>query len=324
MLTTPTSPVVRHRVGWRRNSPAPAEAGRLAQVRTGTLDLYPPDEPVGEPPPAASCSSCDGFGFSSPATLAFAEDVMRHRPSAVTAIDQCHLDAASLLRRLAAVSALRPVSCSRVAFVGDDDLASIALLRSGPPARLLLVDIDERILNVVGAEAKRLGVTDRVVLEQLDLSAAADVSRLMDRHGESFDLVVTDPPYAEGGMRTFVGTGLRLAAYGGEIHIAVPALIAESWTDELLLTVQSELLACGFVIERVHPGAFTYLTSDVVSSLVVARRIPGSRLAAGPIVSGLDRFYTRRTPPGALDAGAGSLTAHEKEWPTCRSARSCS
>lgn len=312
MLITPTTPLVRHRLGWRRKGPASAEALRLAQVRTGTLDLYPRGELLGESPPAVSCSFCDGFGFTSPVTLAFAEDVMRKRPSAVTAIDQCHLDAASLLRRLAAIFALRPVSCSRVAFVGDDDLASVALLRSGPPARLLLADVDERILSVVGAEAKRLGVTDRVALEQLDLSITDDVSRLMDRHGESFDLVVTDPPYAVGGMRTFVRAGMGLAAYGGEIHIAVPALIAESWTDELLLTVQSDLLACGFVIDRVHPGAFTYLTSDVVSSLVVARRIPGSRLAAGPVVSGLDRFYTRRTPPRVLAAG-GSLITHDKE-----------
>jgi len=297
VLITPTSAVVRHRLAWRSQISASGDVARLAQVRTSTLELYP-EELAGEPPHTAPCSSCDGFGFIPGEPLAVAE-VMRQRPSALAAIDQCHVDAASLARRVAAISALRPMSCSRVACVGDDDLASVALLRSDPPARLLVVDIDERVLGVVEGESERLGVADRVVLEEADLAASERVSRLLDRHGESFDLVVTDPPYAEGGMRTFVGVGMRLASYGGEVHVAVPGLIAESWTDELLLAVQSDLIASGFAIERVHPGAFTYLTSDVVSSLVVARRIPGSCLAPGPTVSGLDRFYTRRTAPGA-------------------------
>ena len=50
-----------------------------------------------------------------------------------------------------------------------------------------------------------------------------------------------------------------------------PPLLAEAWTDDLLLDVQSTLAGHGFVVDRVAPGTFTYETSDVVSSLVVAR-----------------------------------------------------
>ncbi len=57
---------------------------------------------------------------------------------------------------MAAITALRPIAASRVAFVGDDDLASVALLRTMPPRTLLVVDVDERVLAAVAAEARRL------------------------------------------------------------------------------------------------------------------------------------------------------------------------
>ncbi len=139
------------------------------------------------------------------------------------------------------------------------------------------------------------------MLEHLNLTHTADLAALIEAQGETFDLVVTDPPYAEGGMRTFAATAMRLTAFGGEVHIAVPALPAESWTDELLLQMQSDLIACGFVIERVVPGAFAYLTSDVISSLVIARRIVGSRLVGTTTPIDLDRFYTTRVAPEQLD-----------------------
>ncbi len=186
---------------------------------------------------------------------------------------------------------------TRVAFVGDDDLASVALLRLAPPEQLLLLDIDERIITRLQNEANQLGLSDRVSIERTDLSAKSDVEEIAARYGEMFDLVVTDPPYAEDGMTQFIEVAMTLAAYTGELHIAVPVILAEAWTDELLHSVQSRLVTAGFLIDRVVPGAFTYETSDVVSSLVVARRLPGGppRFAAEP--DSIARFYTTRTVP---------------------------
>ena len=89
-----------------------------------------------------------------------------------------------------------------------------------------------------------------------------------------------------------------MAAYAAEVHIAVPVLLAEAWTDELLYSVQSRLLTSGFLIDRIVPGAFTYETSDVVSSLVIARRLPGGGPTRGaPRPEGTSRFYTTRVVP---------------------------
>lgn len=231
----------------------------------------------------------------------WAHEISALRAPELTAIDQCHLDESSLLRRLTMLCASRSMSSTSVVFVGDDDLASVALLRHDPPRHLLLLDVDQRLLGVVQDEARRLDLADRVITHHVDLTAAGAVEEIIDEYGESFDVAVTDPPYAEGGMRTFVGLACRLLTYTGEVHVAVPALLAEAWSDELLLAVQTDLTAYGFLIERLLPGAFTYTSSDVISSLVVARRLAGARYPDTPTLVGEDRFYTTRTHTGAID-----------------------
>jgi predicted methyltransferase len=311
MLTSAESPVVRHRLAW--NGP-PGTSHRLAQVRAGTLALLSPGQEP-QPPAAQACASCGGAGFTSGQGDGDLAAVTRLRPPAATQIDQCHLDAESLNRRLSAITALRPAASSRVAFVGDDDLASVALLRTAPPAALLVADIDERVLTVIAAEAARLGTPGLAVLEHLNLTRPDDLSGLLDRHGESYDVVVTDPPYAEDGMRTFIQAAMALTGIGGELHAAVPALLAEAWSDELLWQVQQQLNAAGFVIERLVPGFFTYHGSDVISSLVVARRMSGSILhATAASRTETSRFYTTRAAPErlGLDVPLPDIHNHEE------------
>ncbi|MGH4012519.1 MAG: bis-aminopropyl spermidine synthase family protein [Pseudonocardiaceae bacterium] len=231
------------------------------------------------------------------------------RPSANAAIDQCHTDLDSLCRRISMILAARPITRTRIAFVGDDDLATVALLQIASPEHLLLVDIDERIIKAVETATGDFGRRGHVSVERANLSSA-DSAQVFDRHGETFDVVVTDPPYANDGMLQFVQVAMSLTAYTGEVHIAVPALLAEAWTDELLLSVQHLLITSGFVVDRVIPGAFTYETSDVVSSLVVARRLPGGPLNSSISSTRIDRFYTTRVAPLQKEL---LRTHHEKE-----------
>lgn len=184
----------------------------------------------------------------------------------------------------------------------------MALLQIASPEHVLLLDIDDRIITTVETAAVDLGCRRRLSVERVDLSSE-DSARMSERYRETYELVVTDPPYATDGMLRFVQVGMALTAYSGELHVAVPALLAEAWTDELLLEVQGRLITSGFVIDRVIPGAFTYETSDVVSSLVVARRLPGGPPISTTGPARIDRFYTTRSLP----VKEGLLPAHNEE-----------
>jgi predicted methyltransferase len=297
VLVTPLSPVVAHRLGQYAGL-EPRTALRLCQLRASTVELFPSLAAgfAGRLATRQVCQVC-GQPESDSISQAAAEEARTLRPEAATAIDQCHVDTESLCRRVQAIVASRPMARSRVAFVGDDDLASVALMRAAAPQRLLVVDIDERILDAVEQEASRLGLADRLAVERADLASAADADGLRARHGETFDIVVTDPPYAHDGMASFLAVAMSLTAYTGEAHVAVPGLLAEAWTDELLHSVQTALVSAGFLIDRITPGAFAYETSDVVSSLVVARRLPGTPPPAPAASVNLDRFYTTRIAP---------------------------
>lgn len=310
MLIGPTSAVVKHQI---RRCTTPDQDGptwpHLARVRHSTTALFP--ELLAKSGPAADhvrlgahCRHCAGLGVRvcGPAQLEHA--VRELRPAAASQIDQCHVDAPSLARRLAMLDMARPLPDARVAFVGDDDLASVGLLHSLAPSFVLVVDIDDRVLNAVTSEARRLGLEGRVGAAHTDLSVEADVQRLLDGHAATFDLVVTDPPYAEAGMLTFLQVALALTAYGGEAHVALPSLIAEAWTDELMYAVQRTVLDSGFVIDRVHPATFVYEGSDVVSSLLVARRLSGSVVGQPWTSHSSHKFYTTRIEPGSQASAA--------------------
>ncbi len=174
MLVTPLSVLARHRLEQCAGLPGEI-ARRVCQIRSGATALFPElaalTRPLRGEPPCLCCGVSQPTGM----ILALAEEVRTLRPVVNTAIDQCHVDPSSLSRRLLAMCASRPMTQTRVAFVGDDDLASVALLRLAPPEQLLLLDIDERIITLLRNEASRLGFSDRVSIERCDLSAKDDV-----------------------------------------------------------------------------------------------------------------------------------------------------
>ncbi|MGH3975222.1 MAG: bis-aminopropyl spermidine synthase family protein [Pseudonocardiaceae bacterium] len=308
MLVTPLSALTGHRVAQHGGLPEP-DALRLSQLRSSTVGLFPEIIQQGDEEAVPPIWTTALVG--QPTTHLVRDAAVRARvlrPSVDAAIDQCHTDLDSLCRRVAMIISSRPITRTRIAFVGDDDLATVALLQIAAPEHLLLLDIDERIITTAETTAIETGQRERLSAERVDLSSA-DAAQVAARYGETFDVVVTDPPYATDGMLQFVHVAMALTAYTGEVHIAVPALLAEAWTDELLLNVQSLLVASGFVIDRVVPGAFTYETSDVVSSLIIARRLPGGPPISPICATSIDRFYTTRVVP----TQEGLLPAHHEE-----------
>lgn len=171
MFVTPMSAVARHRL-LQQGGLAEPDALRLSQLRSSTIALYP--EIVHQGNEAAVPPFSAAALAYRPTTHTLRDAAIRARalrPAIDAAVDQCHIDLDSLCRRVAAIVSSRPIAQTRIAFIGDDDLASVALLQIASPEHLLLLDIDERIIKTVEAAAV-LGQRERLSLERVDLSSA--------------------------------------------------------------------------------------------------------------------------------------------------------
>ncbi len=89
----------------------------------------------------------------------------------------------------------------RIFVVGDDDLFSIAASLTGMPEKVVVVDIDERLINFINRMA-----------DEYSLSVEAfvyDVQQAFpDEFKKKFDVFVTDPVETIPGLKLFLSRGV--------------------------------------------------------------------------------------------------------------------
>ncbi|HAN09075.1 MAG TPA: hypothetical protein DCP90_00495 [Clostridiales bacterium] len=242
------------------------------------------------------CPSCKGTGIS------IEEDIEKYikqidtiRPSSRVEIDQCHLKDKDLGRRVHLILEKAKPESTKYGFVGDDDLASILLAKVANPEEIVIVDIDKRLLNVIDAELKN---KPQIKYDLIESNITKLKYERLKNHFETCEIVVTDPPYADDGMLSFIYLGMALLKLGGKIFIAMPYLSNERWTWDLMMLVQKELIDNGMLIEELWPGFCTYETSDVISSFMVVKKMRNTDPHI--LLNKIDhltkaRFYTKRT-----------------------------
>lgn len=121
-----------------------------------------------------------------------------------------------------------------VVFVGDHDLTSVALGMVAPDVRIVVVDVDDRLLTYVAGLLAGLGVSYGT--HHLDLR-----DRLPTDLVGVADVFVTDPPYTPEGVALFVARGLAMLRPG--LHTR--GLLAYGYGEQLPtlgLKVQQALL----------------------------------------------------------------------------------
>lgn len=143
--------------------------------------------------------------------------LLEQRPKADFALDQAKsLPETTAARALLALD-YGVLLGKRVAFVGDDDFTAVGLAILGQmmeergaagPTRLTVLDIDKRILSVMGGLADQYGYP----VEPVEYDARLPVPKqLVGTH----DAFFTDPPYTVAGARLFVSRGVELCRPAG-------------------------------------------------------------------------------------------------------------
>jgi predicted methyltransferase len=123
------------------------------------------------------------------------------RPPAAPAFEQGFLTADSVMRRVAWIDRCGDLTAKEIVLLGDDDLLSIALALTGRPARLVVFEIDERLVSFLNDQAQQAHWPLRAYGHDLRQS-------LPEEFLGKFDVFVTDPPETVEGFLLFVERGL--------------------------------------------------------------------------------------------------------------------
>jgi N4-bis(aminopropyl)spermidine synthase len=208
--------------------------------------------------------------------------IMGGLPAPVRHLDHVPATPATAARRARFLAETFDLGGASVLCLGDHDLTSLALPQVVPGVEVAVVDVDERVLGYVDAVARERGWRVRTVFADLRVELPRSLAG-------RFDLVFSDPPYTQAGVRLFLRRGLEalrrtefarlLFCYGfGERQPA------------LGLKVQAVVQELRLVAEAILPAFNRYLGAEAIggaSALYVCRP-------------------TRRTWPALRDAAAGA------------------
>lgn len=250
---------------------------------------------------AAGPTLADPVAHLLPAHSRAAEELARavaEGPASDLDLDHVSATAETALRRALFLATRFDLRHRTLLCVGDHDLTSLAVALVRPEARVLVVDLDERVLAHIDAVAARLGLPVRTHTADLRLGLPASLR-------EGADLVFTDPPYTPDGVDLFVRRGVEGLADPRRGRVLV-AYGASETTPKLAAATQARMVRSGLLLEAVWPDFNRYLGAESIgaaSDLYVLRPLARTLPSPGGDSS---RVYSQgvnaKEARGGLDA----------------------
>ena len=114
------------------------------------------------------CSSCEGRGYAIPSSatadfrvstdfLATYSEILKNRPPPAAEYDQTAITEEDMVIRAGFLHERGDLAGKSVLLVGDADLLSICIALTGLPKRVMVIDIDVRVIEFVNSTAKSRG-----------------------------------------------------------------------------------------------------------------------------------------------------------------------
>ncbi len=190
-----------------------------------------------------TCECCDGSGirisgiFSN--ILEKYKEIAKERPEAEEKYDQGYISPEGVIRRVEFVYERGDLLNSKIFVVGDDDLFSIASALTRMPEKIVVVDIDERLVKFINKIATKLALP--IKAEVYDVQRA-----FPERYRKKFDIFITDPVETIPGLKLFLSRGVStLKGKGCSGYFGITTLEAsrKKWYE-----IQEIIHEMGFVI----------------------------------------------------------------------------
>ncbi len=192
------------------------------------------------------CSHCEGTGYVlSPffrRVLEAYRGLIADRPQAIERYDQGYISPEGVVRRVAFMYE-RGDLYGDIFIVGDDDLLSLAAALTGLPRRIVVVDIDERLITFLNRLAQAQGFP--IEAQVYDVQQA-----FPDAWRGQFDVFVTDPVETVPGLELFLSRGVStLRGVGSAGYFGLTTLEASrrKW-----YTIQRMIHEMGLVITDIR------------------------------------------------------------------------
>jgi len=272
------------------------------------------------PPVALQCPVCESKGYriaAEDSALLRLERTLAGRPSPNLDYDQGAITPADSLLRAAFMEERGDLCGARILFVGDFDLMSVALALTGRPKRIVVLEIDQRVVAFINEVAHREG---------LNLEARAfDVrDALPEELRKQFDAFLCDPVETLVGIRLYLSRGCAgLAGEGAAAYVGLTTLEASrtKWYD-----IQRLMHEMGFAITDIRRKFSGYPDHDEgptnsAYTYAILDRMPGQQIHHRWYTSAFVRAEAVRNPDPVITGRAElgeELYVDDEAWATPR------
>ena len=193
------------------------------------------------------------------------DEILNERPDADFSLDQSHATSDTVINRMLYILKKGELEGRKILFLGDDDATSLIIGLLDLVEEITVIDIDSHIIDFLSQKAHDLSINNYNVVSH-DLRDPLP-SNIINK----YDLVITDPPYTNEGLRLFLKRAqqaLRTKIYIDKIQhnvIGKKCLLSfgNKPPDELL-QIQLSILDHGFIINEMIPYFNLYKGASIL------------------------------------------------------------
>ncbi len=186
----------------------------------------------------------------------FLKNILIKRSPPKRSLDQFNATINTLLRRVLFLERENALSNSKILFLGDYDMTSLAAAKKGGPKEIHVVDIDDQLLSLIQNIADEHSFQIKTHHQDLRLGFPSELL-------SSFDVVFTDPPFTINGAKLFLTHAINALTTNGIIY----SCFGYSPNDLFIGTQFQELLnELGLVARTILENFNVYLKAQSIGS----------------------------------------------------------
>lgn len=215
------------------------------------------------------------------------------RPINISRFDQGSMACRDVFKRVAFIYDKGDLYQMKILILGDDDLLSIAIALTGLPSKIMVLDIDKRIIDYISAVSKKenLGIEARVYSVEDELRLQKEI-----------DIFITDPVESLSGIKLFLSRGISCLVNYGRFYFGFTHIDSSlsKWQK-----IESMLLSKGCVITDIvrdfasYPGVY----SDAITErLFFDPGAPPRDWYTSTLIRGV-KLEDRISDPGSVSLG---------------------